>query len=108
MHLIERVGSYIGLASFLGLAILALLYFSQARDVRRLREWAGRAPERATDMERTATHAPAATHVPPAIPASQHQLPATRFSEAAVRKRKPFRERIRNLHIPRVRYLRLT
>lgn len=36
-----------GLASFFGLAILALLYFSQARDVRRLREWAGRAPERA-------------------------------------------------------------
>ena len=34
MHLIERVGSYVGLASFLGLAILALLYFSQARDLR--------------------------------------------------------------------------
>jgi len=106
MHLIERVGSYVGLASFLGLAILALLYFSQARDVRRLREWAGRAPERGADIERTATHP--ATHVPPALPASQHQLPATPFSEAAVRKRKPIRERIRNVHIPDVRYLALT
>jgi LytR cell envelope-related transcriptional attenuator len=107
MHLIERVGSYVGLASFLGLAILALLYFSQARDVRRLREWAGRAPERAADLERAATQQPA-THVPPSLPAAQHQLPATPFSEAAVRKRKPLRERIRNVHIPQVRYLALT
>jgi hypothetical protein len=107
MHLIERVGSYVGLASFLGLAILALLYFSQARDVRRLREWAGRAPERAADMEQTATQQ-AATHVPPALPASQHQLPPTPLAEAAVRKRKPLRERIRNVHIPQLRYLALT
>jgi LytR cell envelope-related transcriptional attenuator len=107
MDLIERIGSYIGLASFLGLAILALLYFSQARDVRRLREWAGRAPERAVEMEQTATPTQA-TQVPPALPASQHSLPATPFSEAAVRKRKPLRERIRNVHIPQVRYLALT
>jgi hypothetical protein len=32
-----------------GLAILAFLLFQQARDVRRLREWAGRAPERASE-----------------------------------------------------------
>jgi LytR cell envelope-related transcriptional attenuator len=107
MDLIERIGSYVGLASFLGLAILALLYFSQARDVRRLREWAGRAPERAVEMEQSATQTQAA-HVPPALPASQHSLPATPFTEAAVRKRKPIRERIRNVHIPQVRYLALT
>lgn len=47
MDLIERVGAVLGLAAFLGLAVLALLYFQQARDVRRLREWAGKAPERA-------------------------------------------------------------
>jgi LytR cell envelope-related transcriptional attenuator len=35
----------------LGLAILAALYFSQARDVKRLREWAGRAPERVVEAE---------------------------------------------------------
>ena len=29
-----------------GLAVMSALYFSQARDVKRLREWAGRAPER--------------------------------------------------------------
>jgi len=46
MEIIEQIGSYAGLAAVLGLAVLAALYFSQARDVRRLREWAGRAPER--------------------------------------------------------------
>jgi LytR cell envelope-related transcriptional attenuator len=107
MELLERIGSYVGLASFLGLAILALLYFSQARDVRRLRDWAGRAPERAAEMERTATQEPA-THVPPALPASQHSLPPTPLSAAAVRKRKPLRDRIRNVHIPQARYLALT
>jgi hypothetical protein len=107
MELLERIGSYVGLASFLGLAILALLYFSQARDVRRLRDWAGRAPERAAEMERPATQEPA-THVPPALPASQHSLPPTPLSEAAVRKRKPLHERIRNVHIPQARYVALT
>ena len=43
---IEQIGSYAGFAAVLGLAVLSALYFSQARDVKRLREWAGRAPER--------------------------------------------------------------
>lgn len=47
-------GSYAGLAAFIGLAILALLYFSQARDLRRLREWAGRAPERDAEVQQLA------------------------------------------------------
>jgi hypothetical protein len=38
------------LAAIPGLAVLSALYFSQARDVRRLREWAGRAPERAAEQ----------------------------------------------------------
>jgi hypothetical protein len=49
MDLIEQIGAFLGLAAFIGLAVLVLLYFQQARDVRRLREWAGRAPERAED-----------------------------------------------------------
>jgi hypothetical protein len=43
---LRDIGAIAGLGAFLGVAILSLLYFSQARDVRRLREWAGRAPER--------------------------------------------------------------
>ena len=46
-EIVQEIGAYAGLASVLGLAVLSALYFSQARDVKRLREWAGRAPERA-------------------------------------------------------------
>lgn len=47
VDLIEKIGPYLGIAAFLGLSVLAFLIFQQAREVRRLREWAGRAPERA-------------------------------------------------------------
>jgi hypothetical protein len=49
--LIDRIGPYVGVAAFLGLALLAFLVIQQAREVRRLREWAGRAPERARDAD---------------------------------------------------------
>lgn len=38
MEIIEQIGSYAGLAAIVGLAVLSALYFSQARDLRRLRE----------------------------------------------------------------------
>jgi hypothetical protein len=50
VRIIEQIGSYAGLAAIPGLAVLSALYFSQARDVRRLREWAGRAPERSAEQ----------------------------------------------------------
>jgi hypothetical protein len=50
VELIKEIGAFAGLAAFLGLGVLAMLAFSQARDIRRLREWAGSAPER--DAER--------------------------------------------------------
>jgi hypothetical protein len=50
VELIKEIGAFAGLAAFLGLGLLAMLAFSQARDIRRLREWAGSAPER--DSER--------------------------------------------------------
>jgi hypothetical protein len=50
VHLIQQIGAYAGLAAIPGLAVLSALYFSQARDVKRLREWAGRAPERAAEQ----------------------------------------------------------
>ena len=49
MDLIEKIGPFVGLAAFVGLAVLAFLLFQQSRDLRRLREWAGRAPERAKE-----------------------------------------------------------
>src|SRR6476619_924858 len=48
---IEKYGAIYGYAAILGLGVLSLLYFAQAREVKRLREWAGRAPERDADLQ---------------------------------------------------------
>ena len=62
---VEKYGAYVGLAAFLGLAVLALLYFAQARELKRLRDWAGRAPERARELEaRVVAQAEEARKVP--------------------------------------------
>lgn len=56
VHVIEQIGAFAGLAAFLGLAVLALLSFTHGRDIRRLRDWAGSAPERdAERKEQTST-----------------------------------------------------
>jgi hypothetical protein len=61
---IEKIGAYAGFAAIPGLAVLALLCFAQAREVRRLREWAGRAPERAQELQgRVSGHAAAGRRV---------------------------------------------
>jgi len=59
LELIKEIGSYAGLVAFLGLAVLALLSFAQGRDLRRLREWAGSAPERDADRKETTSAAAA-------------------------------------------------
>jgi hypothetical protein len=46
-----KIGAIAGFAALLGIALLSLLAFTQGREMRRLREWAGRAPERAAEME---------------------------------------------------------
>jgi hypothetical protein len=43
--IVQELGAAGGLAGVAGLAVLCALHVSQARDVKRLREWAGRAPE---------------------------------------------------------------
>lgn len=48
---LKDYGAYAGVASIFGLAVLSLLYFGQARELKRLREWAGREPERAAERE---------------------------------------------------------
>ena len=47
MSLLEEIGAILGFVAFGGLAVLAFLTFQQARHLRRLRDWAGRQPERA-------------------------------------------------------------
>src|SRR5215207_5938309 len=66
---VEKYGAYVGIAAFFGLAVLSLLYFAQARELKRLREWAGRAPERARELEqRVVAQAAASSRRPPPVP----------------------------------------
>lgn len=62
MDLIEDIGPILGIVAFLGFAVLALLIVLQAREVRRLREWAGRAPERALEADEAALAAGEEAH----------------------------------------------
>jgi hypothetical protein len=59
LELLKEIGAFAGLVAFLGLAVLALLSFAQGRDLRRLREWAGSAPERDADRKETTSEAAA-------------------------------------------------
>src|SRR5271170_4899174 len=54
-----KIGAIAAFAALVGIAVLSLLVFSQARELKRLREWAGRAPERAADLEQRVTAAAA-------------------------------------------------
>jgi hypothetical protein len=67
LEIVQEIGAAAGLAAVVGLAVLSALYFSQARDVKRLREWAGRAPERSGPGV-TAVPGRAAGVPPPAQP----------------------------------------
>src|SRR3954453_22791609 len=72
---LKTIGALAGLLAVPGLAVLALLYFGQAREGRRLREWAGRAPGRAADLEQRgpaeAQHRAQASATAPSTPAAQ-------------------------------------
>ena len=92
---VEKYGAYVGIAAFFGLAILSLLYFAQAREVKRLREWAGRAPERAMELEQAVVEhaqevqrAPA-TPVPAPQPRAVIPEPAQAVATNGVVKLKP-------------------
>lgn len=65
---VQEYGAYVGVAAFFGLAILIVLHFAQARELKRLRDWAGRSPEKLPELEsrleqveRGRTAAPAAS-----------------------------------------------
>jgi hypothetical protein len=65
LEVVQEVGAAAGVAAVVGVAVLSTLYFSQARDVRRLREWAGRAPERSgRGVSAVAGRAPGSRTVP--------------------------------------------
>jgi LytR cell envelope-related transcriptional attenuator len=88
IHVIEQIGAFAGLAAFLGLAVLALLSFAHGRDIRRLRDWAGSAPEREAERkESTSTIAAQRAE-------ELRQLEETRTAEhAAIESRETRRQR---------------
>ena len=69
--------------SFFGLAVLSVLYFSQARELKRLREWAGRAPERARELEQRVVAQATATVARRAPRPSRRGKPAGAIAPAA-------------------------
>jgi hypothetical protein len=79
LELAKTIGLYAGTAAFFGLALLIPLYFSQARDLRRLRDWAALAPERGTAEFQAAESsglAPAAAIAPTSATAVEAPSPA--------------------------------
>jgi len=87
MEIIQEIGAYAGLAAIVGLALLSALYFSQARDVRRLREWAGKAPERTSEPAAQAPKVVArpVPRAPGAVTPAAQPVPAASPAAAAAR-----------------------
>jgi LytR cell envelope-related transcriptional attenuator len=75
---LKDIGALAGLVAIPGLAILSLLYFAQAREVKRLREWAGRAPERAQELQDRVAEQAARTGTIPPQPARVTAQPLAR------------------------------
>ena len=73
---------------FFGLAVLSLLYFAQARELKRLREWAGRAPERAQELEQRVVAQADAARRPPRRPPRR-----AGWRRCRIRRRRPPRPR---------------
>src|ERR1700730_18558478 len=63
-HFISSVGADAGFASIIGLAILVLLYFAQARETASLRQQGGQGGERVAQLESRLAHAGAVQSAP--------------------------------------------
>jgi hypothetical protein len=83
LDVVQEIGAAGGLAAVVGVAVLSALYFSHARDVKRLREWAGRAPERAgrgvTAVPGRAATPASASGLPPVAPQPVRRTPSPQW-----------------------------
>jgi hypothetical protein len=80
---LTKYGALAGFAAIVGLAVLSLLYFAQAREVRRLRDWAGRAPERAQEVQQRLAAEASARVERPAMGVAQPLVTPARAVSAA-------------------------
>jgi hypothetical protein len=103
-EILREAGAYAGLAAFVGLAVLALLYFAQARDVRRLRENASflvdgsEVPNAASPEEAAAAVAArepeeAAAAAAATAPSDREAFRRAELARQAAERRKRFQER---------------
>ncbi len=52
-----KVGAIVAIAAILGIALLSMLFFAQARELKRLREWSEEEPRRMAELEHRLTSA---------------------------------------------------
>jgi hypothetical protein len=76
LEIVPEIGAVAGWAAVVGLAVLWALHVSQARDVKRLREWAGRAPERLGRGVSAVPGRAAAVPPPPVAPQPLQHTPS--------------------------------
>lgn len=102
MDLIRELGAFAGLAAFVGLAVLALLYFAQARDVRRLRESAEFLVEGGEDQPAQIPPPIGAEHVdeptkargaPPPVASGAEAFRRSELARQAAKRRERFEQR---------------
>ena len=82
MNIATDIGAYVGAAAFVGLVFVVPLYFSQARDIKRLRTWMLLTPDLAVAEQEAAeaarvaeeeAEAAAEPEAPPVPPPGRHQ-----------------------------------
>jgi len=98
LEIVQEIGAAAGFAAVVGLAVLSALHRSQARDVHRLREWAGRAPE---GSGRGVTAAPGRTRSPQrpiTKPAASRAIPQQAV-RVPPRRSEPWYSRIGTRHV---------
>jgi hypothetical protein len=84
---INDVGSYAGFAAIVGLGVLSLLYFSQARELGEIRDWADAAAEHIRNLESRAGGVSRVTRAP--APASAAAVPGAAGQQAAAAAAEP-------------------
>lgn len=82
---IDDFGAYAGFLAFVALALVALLIFSQARELRRLRDWGSQAHDRIAELERGLAAALDLARRPAPAPRAPQPGPATTGAAAAAR-----------------------
>jgi hypothetical protein len=105
---IQKLGSYAGLLAFFAIVLLVLLYFAQARELKRLSQWAARQPDPARQPVPVAAPGSARPPVAPAVsPSPQSSAsPSPGVPAPAVMAPRPTGAAVLATNVPGVRRVR--